>query len=53
MEHGLDQGEEGETADISLLDYTLYAQRWKDFQRETPAYKYLDEVRVLGKREVT
>jgi hypothetical protein len=48
IEHGLDEGEEGETTDISLLDLSLYSQRWRDFQQETSPYEYVDEVKIVG-----
>ena len=51
VERGLDEGEEGETTDISSLEGPLYAQRWRDFQRNTSAYGFLDEVKILGTRQ--
>jgi hypothetical protein len=51
IERGLDEGEEGETTDISLLDETLYRQRWKDFQKATAAFEFVDEVVVKGIRK--
>lgn len=51
IEHGLDEGNEGETTDISLLDEALYRQRWKDFQKATAAYDFVDEVVVKGIRK--
>lgn len=51
IEHGLDEGEEGETTDISLLDYPVYSKRWKDFQRDSSPYEYVDEVNICGKLE--
>ena len=50
IEHGLDEGGEGETTDISLLDHALYCQRWIDFQKTTAAFEFVDEVKVMGIR---
>lgn len=48
IEHGLDEGREGETTDISLLDDSLYYKRWKEFQRDTSPFEYVDEVKIVG-----
>lgn len=48
IEHGLDEGESGETTDISLLDYPLYLQRWSDYQRKTSSFQCMDELRIVG-----
>ena len=48
IEHGLDEGPEGETTDVSLLDHSLYSKRWSDFQRSTSPYEYVDEVESAG-----
>jgi hypothetical protein len=45
---GLDSGDPGQTTDVSLLDFTLYRQRWDDYQQATAEFKYEDEVVVLG-----
>jgi len=50
IEHGLDEGDEGETTDIGLLDEALYRQRWTDFQKATAAFEFVDEVKVMGIR---
>jgi hypothetical protein len=44
---GLDEGEEGETTDISLLDWHLYKQRWKDYG-ESPAFDPVDKITIVG-----
>lgn len=49
IEHGLDEGEEGETTDISLLDLSVYSQRWKEYQKETTCFDFVDEIRIVGK----
>jgi hypothetical protein len=53
IEHGLDEGDEGETTDVSLLEHSLYSKRWTDFQRATSPYEYVDEVKVCGARSVS
>lgn len=45
---GLDEGEEGETTDISLLDWPLYQQRWKDYG-ESPAFEFVDKITIVGR----
>lgn len=52
VEHGLDEGDDGETTDVSLLDQELYHHRWSDFQKETSCYDFVDEVRVVGTRKI-
>lgn len=47
---GLDEGEEGETTDISLLDWPLYQQRWKDYG-ESPAFDCVDKITVVSRAE--
>jgi hypothetical protein len=59
VEHGLDEGEPGETTDVSLLDNSLYIQRWKNYHRRSEwtgndpesdpaleAFKFCDEVTI-------
>ena len=48
IEVGLDEGEVGETTDISLLSESLYSQRWENFQRSTSAYELVDELKIVG-----
>jgi hypothetical protein len=50
FEYGLDEGEEGETLDVSLLDTGLYKTRWNSFQRVTSAYDLVDEVKITGRK---
>lgn len=47
IEQGLDEGYDGETTDISLLDLPVHQQRWKDY-RESPAFKFVDEITIVG-----
>jgi hypothetical protein len=48
FDYGLDEGEEGQTTDVSLLDTTLYQKRWDNFQRGTAPYELADEIEVIG-----
>lgn len=52
-EAGLDEGRDGETVDVTLLDPGLYSVRWKEFQDASPSnmnstFEYVDEVTVEG-----
>ncbi|HAM50980.1 MAG TPA: hypothetical protein DCP92_09945 [Nitrospiraceae bacterium] len=47
VEHGLDEGEDGETTDISILDLPVYQQRWRDYH-ESPAFELVDEITIVG-----
>jgi hypothetical protein len=51
VDHGLDEGEPGETTDIGLLSENLYSQRWGEYQRGTGVHEFVDEVTVFGERE--
>lgn len=46
IEHGLDEGNDGETTDIALLDSNIYAQRWRDYQRNTSPFRLIDEIAI-------
>jgi len=50
FEHGLDEEPGGPTVDVSLLDAALYKKRWKDYQKESTSFVYVDEVAVTGSR---
>jgi len=41
--HGLDEGKEGETDDVSLLDHDSYVQRWEEYAGENPAFDLAEE----------
>jgi hypothetical protein len=45
---GLDEGNLGQTTDVSLLEDGLYRERWNDFQGEKPAYDKIDEFTITG-----
>ena len=52
---GLDEGEPGETTDVSILPATLYARRWHDFhdrdEHGNPkpyAFDQIDDVLIPG-----
>lgn len=48
VEWGLDEGDDGETTDIKILDREIYEQRWASFQKDAGIYKYVDEYTVKG-----
>jgi hypothetical protein len=50
FEVGLDEGRKGETTDVSLLDHSLYEERWRDYQKETAAFDLVDEITIEGKK---
>lgn len=50
FEYGLDEGDSGETLDISLLDTGLYKIRWDSFQCATAVYDLVDEVHIFGQK---
>lgn len=50
FEQGLDEGRDGETVDVSLLDPGLYSKRWGEFQKMTAAFDYVDEFTIIGAR---
>ncbi len=57
FEAGLDDGEQGETIDIGILEHELYSERWQDYQwsstdPESSTYKLKDRVRVTGGQTV-
>lgn len=50
-ETSLDEGQTGETTDVSILGPMLYEKRWRDYQRETAAFDLADEIEVEGSSE--
>jgi hypothetical protein len=42
-ESGLDQGEDGETTDVSLLDSEVYKRRWEEYRRDSNVFEFVDE----------
>lgn len=48
FEHGLDEEPGGPTVDVSLLATELYKARWKDYQKETTSFQYVNECVVSG-----
>lgn len=50
IETGLDEGEAGETTDVSLLDLGLWVTAWGYFQDATSPYQKSDETEVMGIR---
>ncbi|MBT7443199.1 MAG: hypothetical protein HN790_04455 [Methylococcales bacterium] len=43
IDRGLDEGNQGETTDIGLLDHALYLERWRCFQKGQSPYQFIDE----------
>lgn len=53
FEVGLDEGrKKDETTDVSLLDHSLYEERWRDYQKETAAFAYVDDFPIHGIKKV-
>jgi len=60
IEHGLDEEPGGPTADVSLLDTSLFKARWDDYQKDPDkkfdkenkksTFAYVDEFVVVGTR---
>jgi hypothetical protein len=48
IERGLDEGDDGKTTDVSLLEASLYNRRWKDYQRDTSPFDFVDELKIIG-----
>lgn len=51
VEWGLDEGDEGETTDIKILDNDIYEIRWASFHKDAGIYEYVDEYTVKGIHE--
>ena len=46
---GLDEGQDGATDDLVLLDRGVYYERWKQYASDPPAFDLLEEaVEVTG-----
>lgn len=43
VEGGLDRGTDGQTTDVGLLNEDVFAQRWREYQRETAAFDLVGE----------
>ena len=52
FEGGLDAGAEGQTVDVSILNPTLYQQRWADYQTDTAAFEFVDKVEIIGTKRI-
>ncbi len=48
VEVGLDEGNDGETTDIKILNDEIYYKRWTSFQKDSGIYEYVDEFTVKG-----
>ena len=49
---GLDEGDEQETDDISLLNRTQYELRWSQYASQNPAFDLFNFVEIEGKRTI-
>jgi hypothetical protein len=52
FDHGLDEGEAGETTDIECLDATLHLRRWSQFQPDAGTFELVDAWIVTSNRVV-
>jgi len=52
FEGGLDAGRTGETVDVSILQTSLYQERWANYQTDTTVFDFVDEVTITGTREI-
>ncbi|MCC6127479.1 MAG: hypothetical protein IT426_21180 [Pirellulales bacterium] len=48
FERGLDCGEPKQTTDVSLLSEALHKSRWDNYQKQTAAFAFEDEVSITG-----
>jgi hypothetical protein len=49
---GLDDGADGETDEVMLLEDTTYQFRWAQYMRPEPAFELVDELMIEGKRRL-
>lgn len=48
---GLDEGEDGETDDVTLLEKKQYLHRWRQYASDTPAFEIVGEpIEIVGKK---
>ena len=47
---GLDDGADGETDEVTLLDDKTYRFRWAQYMKPEPAFELVDELIIEGKR---
>jgi hypothetical protein len=50
FDYGLDEGGDGETTDVSILDWGVYERRWREFLPESQTYQFKDGWIVSGSR---
>ena len=48
IESGLDEGRQGETTLVSLLEYEIFLSIWNDFQKTTSPFEFVDEITING-----
>jgi len=44
----IDSGRAGETADVTLIDPTLWKQRWDNYQPATATFEPVGEITITG-----
>lgn len=49
---GLDEGRRGQTDDVSLLGTSVFAERWKQYCGEPPAFACIEVIKVTGTRKL-
>jgi hypothetical protein len=49
IDWGLDTGSEGQTTDITLMDDSLWKQRWDEYQESSRTFDFKDKICVKGK----
>ncbi len=45
---GLDEGKQGETDDVTLMDRKQYELRWNQYTGSNPAFELVDEIEIVG-----
>jgi hypothetical protein len=49
---GLDDGADGETDEVTLLDDKTYRFRWTQYMSPEPAFELVDTLMIEGKRKL-
>jgi hypothetical protein len=48
VDPGLDEGNDGDAADLILLSSSLHRTHWNNYQRATTRFDFVDEIEVIG-----
>ncbi len=48
---GLDEGNAGQTDDLSLLSHNVYSVRWQQYCGDTPAFDLASSIEVMGQKQ--